>query len=677
MIKAIKNAAELLAEVDAAGWGLVILRADRNADIRRVIENYPHKRTPDAILSDNDGIYNTTGSPNIKETIDGGMIKDFKKKIKYSRASNIDRSEDLFAWLEDCISEDTGLIYRLTFIPNSDDVIGKKNRDSARIIALIQEICEEKRKGKNHALIVIGSKTGVICDELAEYAYTIDVGCPEENEIVNIISGACEEFGGKHHGLSSANMNEMAAISRGMREDDIRAVINLAYAQHEKPAANDADELFKAIIDAKKQCITGVRGLRWINNDKMSEVGGMDKAKEWLKKHGYSFQYSFAAEKCKVPPPKGVLLAGLPGCGKTLFAKMASAILSDDKSKQNLTPILQLDLNTVQGGVVGESEANLANALRTIENVAPCIVIIDEIEKFFEKSGDNGGSHEVTRHLLSTMLDWMQTKRSKPVLVIATANEVDKLPPELKRKGRFDETFFVGVPTYKECENIFKIHFNKRKDVLDEAFFDANSKEYEKVVNSFFKKATEKKRFFNGADIESILDAAFCSLFAEKMGYKSSTENCDARADILNGKYPKYSIGQVQAALLAELEDTRSYFDNNMSKTAAYWVLMKELNFRDSGGKDLFEGEGLKFDPEQGKFNFKLNNEDSCYGDKTAKYIRDGFYDKDKSYKKGYLDFLEDRLTPHPGKKLNYDEAFRYKLAISIYKYVQGQKLKA
>ena len=322
---------------------------------------------------------------------------------------------------------------------------------------MIKEICEEKRKGKNHALVVIGSKTGVICDELTEYAYTIDVGCPDEKEIADIIDAACKEFGGTQHGLSAASKNEIAAIFRGMREDDIRAVINLAYAQNEKPAANDAEELFKAVVDAKKQCITGVKGLYWEKNNGTSEVGGMKNAKEWLKIHGYSFQYSFAAEKCKVPPPKGVLLAGLPGCGKTLFAQMASVILNDSDSKRSFTPILKLDLNTVQGGFVGDSEANLTNALRMIENVAPCIVIIDEIEKFFEKSGNQGGGHEVTRHLLSTLLDWMQTKRSKPVLVIATANEIDNLPPELKRKGRFDETFFVGIPTCEDCKNIFEI----------------------------------------------------------------------------------------------------------------------------------------------------------------------------------------------------------------------------
>ena len=359
-----------------------------------------------------------------------------------------------------------------------------------------------------------------------------------------------------------------------MREDDIRAVINLAYAQNEKPAANDAEELFKAVVDAKKQCITGVKGLYWEKNNGTSEVGGMKNAKEWLKIHGYSFQYSFAAEKCKVPPPKGVLLAGLPGCGKTLFAQMASVILNDSDSKRSFTPILKLDLNTIQGGFVGDSEANLANALRMIENVAPCIVIIDEIEKFFEKSGNQGGGHEVTRHLLSTLLDWMQTKRSKPVLVIATANEIDNLPPELKRKGRFDETFFVGIPTCEDCKNIFEIHFSKRKKVLDKEFFNAENKfseKYKEVVNKFFRMAAQMHRFFNGADIESIIDAAFCSLFAQKMGYKSETNNNAPKADdnerkkIIEGEYtPKYSVAQVEEALLTELQKTRSYFENNM-----------------------------------------------------------------------------------------------------------------
>ena len=649
-------AVEKMVELDAAGWGVIVLRADSEADIRRVVAKYPHLYEP---------TFKTKGGAkykydNIREAIGGGLVKEFFSPLSFPDGPSANGNQ-INEWLSAALRPSAGgARHRVLYVRDIHDLIGRGNGDGhertleqLQILYLLRALCEEKKKGLCHSLVVIGCTDERLCPELAEYAYAIDVGCPDREEMVEIIRQACRECGGIHHGLEIANANELAEISRGMRQDEIKAVVSLAFARDEHPLRDGAAKLFAAAREAKKQRISGVRGLRWIRNDDAAQVGGLGKVREWLLSRKAAFNYTYAAQKFKVSPPKGILLAGLPGCGKTLFAKFASRLLGEGKA--NRIPVLQMDLTAMLGKYVGDSEGNFARALRTVENIAPCVVIIDEIEKFF--GGVSDGNNEVSKHIFASLLDWMQTDREKPVLVIATANKVDKLPPELKRKGRFDETFFVGIPTRKDCRDILSIHL-RRKGGFERGGEDVwirtgsgilrDDFDYDAVVESVLDAAAKHRRFFNGADIESIVNSAFCALFSTvEKNHKDVIENVQRGGGIEAST--KYGHECVKNAILDELEHTRSYFDNNMEETASYWVSMKKMNFRNAGGVDLFEG--IDYYEDTGTFAFKDFNMEKEADDYLEKY-------GDK------LDSLVDPKTAVS----RYDDAFRYLLAQKIFR---------
>lgn len=254
-----------------------------------------------------------------------------------------------------------------------------------------------------------------------------------------------------------------------------------------------------------------------------------------------------------------------------------------------------MDLNSMLGKWLGEAEANCSMALRAVESVAPAVLLVDEIEKVFGGVTD-GGSNDAMMHIFASFLDWMQQEREKPILVIATANKTERLPPELKRKGRFDETFFSGVPVRKDCESILRIHLKKKKEVLATDGQDAKALDRfcDGILRHFFDCAAQLRRFVNGADIETIVESAFCSLFAR---YATSALLHDDEGDI---ERRRYAQDEVEQALESELRSTRSYFDNNLQTTAQYWMEMAQLHFRNAGTSSILNEE--QFLPETGMF---------------------------------------------------------------------------
>lgn len=186
---------------------------------------------------------------------------------------------------------------------------------------------------------------------------------------------------------------------------------------------------------------------------RMNDVGGLEQLKEWLDRRGRAF--GAGAREFGLDAPKGVLLLGVQGCGKSLLAKAVAATWQ--------FPLLRFDMGKVFGGIVGQSEGNMRTALQVAQALAPCVLWIDEIEKGLAGMGSSdqtdGGT---TARVVGTLLTWMQEKR-EPVFVVATANRIDMLPPELLRKGRFDEIFFVDLPTRSVREEILSIHLRKKK----------------------------------------------------------------------------------------------------------------------------------------------------------------------------------------------------------------------
>ncbi|WP_303790741.1 AAA family ATPase [Ruminococcus flavefaciens] len=188
--------------------------------------------------------------------------------------------------------------------------------------------------------------------------------------------------------------------------------------------------------------------------------------------------------------PKGVLIAGVPGCGKSLCAKVTAQMFE--------VPLLRLDMGKIMGKYVGESEENMRKAIALAEAISPCILWIDELEKAF--AGVNGTGNEVTVRLFGTFLTWMQEKTSS-TFVVATANDITKLPPELMRKGRFDEIFYVGLPKPGERRKIFEIHIKKRRK--------------QDLPNIDISSLVSQTEGYSGADVEGVVIDAVESAFVD------------------------------------------------------------------------------------------------------------------------------------------------------------------
>jgi SpoVK/Ycf46/Vps4 family AAA+-type ATPase len=249
-----------------------------------------------------------------------------------------------------------------------------------------------------------------------------------------------------------------------------------------------------SIIRKEKQQMIKKSGILEMINVKetLDDIGGLERLKSWLKKKAAVYNQYYEAEKWGVDIPKGVLIAGMPGCGKSLAAKAASATFG--------LPLLRMDMGRLMGKYVGESESNMRRAIELTEASAPCILWIDELEKAFAGIQSGGSGSEVATRLFGNFLTWMQEKDSM-AFVVATANDISKLPPELMRKGRFDEIFYVGLPNPDERKKIFEIHIKKRRR-NDLASIDISS-------------LVSKTEGYSGADVEGVVIDAVENAFVD------------------------------------------------------------------------------------------------------------------------------------------------------------------
>jgi SpoVK/Ycf46/Vps4 family AAA+-type ATPase len=274
----------------------------------------------------------------------------------------------------------------------------------------------------------------------------------------------------------------------GLTANEIRYVLS-------KSLVRKHDFDIETILGEKKHIIRKSGILEFFETDaQWNDIGGLDVMKDWLKKRHVAF--SPLARAFGLPMPKGIMLIGIPGCGKSLTAKAVAGLWQ--------MPLLRLDVGKVFSSLVGSSEENFRRAVKTAEAVAPSILWLDEIEKGFSGARSSGDSDAgTTARVFATFITWLQEKQSQ-VFVIATANDVSMLPPELLRKGRFDEIFFVDLPSARERGDIFKIQIdrvNRRSDhARDVAQFDV-----EQVIS-----ATQG---FSGAEIEQAVISALYDAF--------------------------------------------------------------------------------------------------------------------------------------------------------------------
>ncbi len=301
-------------------------------------------------------------------------------------------------------------------------------------------------KASRKTIVFISPRLVIPCDMEKEIS-VLDFCLPTQDEVTGLLDELISSLSPENVKLTPDEKSTLARAALGLTMQEAenafcRAIVNLK--------GIDISAI-SIIHEEKNQVVKKTGVLEFVKTDLgIDDIGGLDNLKNWLLKRNNS--WTEKAQAYNLPAPKGVLITGVPGCGKSLTAKAMSAIWG--------LPLLKLDVGKIFGGIVGSSEENMRKAIETAEAVSPSILWVDEIEKGFvgmKSGGDSGTSARV----FGTFLTWLQEK-TKPVFVIATANDISALPPELLRKGRFDEIFFVDLPTFKEREKIFNLHINKR-----------------------------------------------------------------------------------------------------------------------------------------------------------------------------------------------------------------------
>jgi SpoVK/Ycf46/Vps4 family AAA+-type ATPase len=334
--------------------------------------------------------------------------------------------------------------------------------------------------------IVLMSPVQQVPIELEKEVVVLDFALPDLAALDRVLSTQLDRT--RQHRLSAEGREKLLKASLGLTKDEAEKVYRKAYVKRGKITEAEVD----IVLSEKKQLIRRNGILEFIEEDEtIDSVGGLEELKGWLVQRSGAF--SERARGYGLPQPKGMLILGVPGCGKSLIAKTTSRLWG--------LPLLRLDMGRVyDGSMVGRSEANLRGALKTAESISPAILFIDELDKAFAgTSGSADSDGGTSSRIFGSFLTWMQEKTS-PIFVMATANRVERLPGEFLRKGRFDEIFFVDLPTQSEREAVFKIHLSKRHRDLDR--FDLE--QLSKVADGF-----------SGAEIEQALIAAMYDAFAQ------------------------------------------------------------------------------------------------------------------------------------------------------------------
>jgi SpoVK/Ycf46/Vps4 family AAA+-type ATPase len=299
-----------------------------------------------------------------------------------------------------------------------------------------------KFKAEPKNLIILAPQIS-IPNDLSEAITILEFPLPNAEEIRSEITKLLQAT---QQNLATTALDDLVRASQGLSLDRVRRVLGRAIAEHQSIEPADVE----SILEEKRQTIRQTQILDFYpTSAQMEDIGGLDNLKEWLVRRGGSF--SDKARQYGLPHPRGLLLVGIQGTGKSLTAKAIAHHWH--------LPLLRLDVGRLFAGLVGESESRTRQMIQLAEALSPCILWIDEIDKAFgglDSKGDAG----TTSRVFSTVVTWLAEKTSA-VFVVATANNVQALPPEILRKGRFDEIFFVGLPSQSERRSIFAVHLQK------------------------------------------------------------------------------------------------------------------------------------------------------------------------------------------------------------------------
>lgn len=455
-------------------------------------------------------------------------------KVEYNAPFDNDEKEieESSEYLEDWLDEkyNDGCEKKAQFLVLKDIVSDALSPVS---VSYIKEIAEKNVRDEDFSTIIfiVESKPVSFPKELESLITIVDIEPLNDDDIKTTIRKFVNENSLNCPFIDNTEkLNEFAYSFKGLEQYQIEQILGTAAIQGNGSLSSNQQSL---VLKEKEQLIKKSGILEIINQSSdFQKIGGLEVLKNWLKDKEIIYKDIFEAQKYGVEIPKGILIAGMPGCGKSLAAKATATLFN--------VPLVRLDVSSLLGKYIGESESNMKKALSLSESFSPCVLWIDELEKAFagiSNSDRNEGSETVMR-LFGQFLTWMQEKKNA-VFIVATANDINSLPPELLRKGRFDELFFVDLPTDNERRDIFKLKFeSKNKD----------------LSSIDFQKLAKETDGYSGSDIESIVNSVIEKKYIEyKRNNNSSNQiTTDFVLDIVRAKK---SISNMLGDKISNLRD--------------------------------------------------------------------------------------------------------------------------
>lgn len=430
-------------------------------------------------------------------------------------------------------------------------VLENIEKETARTVFVLKDLHDYWNNGKlkrklrnvaqklkiSYKSVIITTPCGKIPPELEDEAVIINFSLPTAEELEQVLDELTKTRGLKVT-LTDLGREKMVQAAMGMTLNQAQRAFAKAIVQNSR--LDDRD--ITLITEEKKQIVRESESLEFYSSTETpDQVGGLGILKKWLQLRERAFTKE--ARDYGLPSPKGIALIGIPGTGKSLTAKMIAGLWQ--------LPLLRLDVGSLFGSLVGESEERTRRALELAGLIAPCVFWIDEIEKAFSTShGDAGTSQRV----FASFLTWMQDKTA-PCFVVATANNISELPPELLRRGRFDEVFFLDLPTNEERKEIFSIHLKRRKRLPQH--FDLH-------------KLANESNGYVGSEIEQgIIDAMYLA-FNENMREITTDDLCKclkrqiplsvSQREIINGLRDWLREGRAQSASFADAKEAEQSF---------------------------------------------------------------------------------------------------------------------
>lgn len=476
-------------------------------------------------------IKEVVGTKNVYEWNPATGTTNFKTKEAKRQSSTEESLESFLARFAEC--EDLKTIDKYLVLKDVQDYVNESPGGSGyldpiktRIKTQLQLIAQRRLYDRSFSTTVILVSSYLrLPQELEKYASYLDIAFPSEDEIKELIDWHVEVNEYKEN-FKSGDTDKLMPSLKGLTRFEIDRMLDMAMSSNGTLTAEDQS----MILQHKKQMVRKSGLLELVDIPaSLDSIGGMDALKSYLQRKEKVIKNLGEAMSKGVAVPKGIFIVGMPGCGKSLCAKASAALFN--------TPLLKMDMGSMMGKYVGESEGNLRRAIQIAEAAAPCVLWIDEIEKAFSGVG---GNNDIMTRMFGYFLSWMQDKTSS-VYVIATANNADNLPPELKRKGRFDEIFCVNLPTAEERKAIFEVHLKKKRK--------GNLKPSDKLI-----KDTDG---FNGADIEAVVNEAMEEGFIEKK---------DLNMDVLE-KIASQTIS-ISKSCKKQIENMKKVFEESSFKDA-------------------------------------------------------------------------------------------------------------